>query len=120
MNTNALALAAALSDQELLARLDTLAQRERDSTVDLIAHLAALDTRPNVYAAEGYGSLFKYCTEALRLSEDAACTRIEVARTCRRFPVVLGLLASGEMTLTSVRLLARHLTAENHVAVLER
>jgi 5-methylcytosine-specific restriction endonuclease McrA len=58
--------------------------------------------------------------QALRLSEDAACNRIEAARACRRFPVILDLLASGEMTLTSVRLLGRHLTPENHQAVLEK
>src|SRR2546422_11335446 len=61
-----------------------------------------------------------YCTQALRLSEDAACSRIEAARACRRFPVILDLLTSGEMTLTSVRLLGRHLTLENHQAVLAR
>ena len=96
------------------------AGRERDASVDLVAHLAALDTRPAVYAAQGYGSLFSFCTQALRLSEDAACNRIEAARACRRFPVILDLLASGEVTLTSVRLLGRHLTPENHQAVLAK
>jgi 5-methylcytosine-specific restriction endonuclease McrA len=42
------------------------------------------------------------------------------ARTCRRFPVVLDLLASGKMTLTSVRMLSGTLTPENHAAVLAR
>jgi len=120
MNTNALATAAALSDHDLLTRLSTLAGREREAMAELLAHLAALDDRPDVYAAEGYGSLYAYCTQALRFSEDAACNRIEAARVCRRFPVILELLASGEMNLTSVRLLRRHLTPENHRAVLER
>jgi hypothetical protein len=97
-----------------------LAGREREASVDLVAHLAALDTRPAVYAAQGYGSLFSFCTQALRLSEDAACNRIEAARACRRFPVILDLLASGAMPLTSVRLLGRHLTPENHQAVLAK
>lgn len=86
--------------------------------VELVAHLAALDGRPALYAARGYGSLFSYCTQALRLSEDAACNRIEAARACRCFPVIVDLLASGEVTLTAVRLLGRHLTPENHRAVL--
>ena len=120
MNTNALATAAALSDHDLLARLRALAGRERETSVELVAHLAELDARPSVYLAHGYGSLHAYCTHALRLSEDAASNRIEAARACRRFPVILDLLASGEMTLTSVRLLGRHLTAENHQAVLEK
>jgi len=54
------------------------------------------------------------------LSEDAACSRIEAARTCRRFPVILDSLATGDLNLTAVRLLGRHLTAENHEAVLAR
>src|SRR6266550_9028575 len=120
MKINILATAAALSDQELLAHLAALAGRERETLVELLAHLIALDDRPGVYSAQGYGSLYTYCTQALRFSEDAACTRIEVARTCRRFPVILDLLGSGEMTLTSVRRLAGHLTPENHQRVLER
>jgi len=120
MKTNILATAARLSDRDLLARLDVLAGREREASVELVAHLAALDSRPAVYAAQGYGSLFSYCTQALRLSEDAACNRIEAARACRRFPVILDLLAAGAMTLTSVRLLGRHLTPENHQAVLAK
>src|SRR5438445_5054162 len=120
MNTNALATAAALSDHDLLARLAALAGRERHTLADLLAHLAALDARPSVYAAHGYGSLHAYCTQALRLSEDAASNRIKAARACRRFPVILDLLVSGEVTLTSVRLLARHLTTDNHLAVLEK
>jgi hypothetical protein len=120
MKTNSLATAAGLSDRELLAHLELLAGKERESLVDLVAHLAALDSRPALYAAHGYGSLFSYCTQALRLSEDAACNRIDAARTCRRFPMILELLASGEVTLTTVRLLGRHLTPENHQSVLAR
>ncbi len=120
MNTNALTTAAGLSDHDLLARLSTLAGRERETLAELLAHLAELDARPSVYAARGYGSLHAYCTQALRLSEDAASNRITAARACRRFPVILELLASGELTLTSVRLLAPHLTPENHQAVFEK
>ena len=56
MNTNVLATVAALSDQDLLARLSALAGRERETLAELLAHLAGLDERPNVYAAQGYGS----------------------------------------------------------------
>src|SRR6185295_5283483 len=73
-----------------------------------------------LYAAHGYGSLFTYCTQALRLSEDAACNRIDAARACRRFPLILDLLVSGSLSLTSVRLLGRHLTVENHQSVLAK
>jgi len=120
MNTNTLALASGLSDQDLLARIGVLASKEREASVELIAHLAVLDVRPSLFAAQGCGSLFNYCTERLRLSEDAACNRIEAARACRSFPVILDHLASGALSLTAVRLLRRHLTPENHEAVLAR
>jgi hypothetical protein len=120
MNTNILANAIALSDPDLLATIGALAGKEREASVDLVAHLAALDARPALYAAEGHGSLFTYCTEVLRLSEDAACNRIQAARACRDFPMILDLLGSGAMSLTSVRLLRPHLTPENHEAVLAR
>jgi hypothetical protein len=120
MNTNMLALASGLSDQDLLARVGALAGKEREATAELVAHLAALDDRPSLYAAGGYGSLFDYCTQVLRLSEDATCNRIQAARACRDFPVILDLLVSGGMSLTSVRMLRPHLTPENHEAVLAR
>jgi 5-methylcytosine-specific restriction endonuclease McrA len=118
MTTQTLAAAAALSDRDLLLRLGQLAAKEREASAELVTHLAVLDARPDVYAAQGYGSLFSYCTQALRLSEDAACNRIEAARACRRFPLILELLVSGSLSLTTVRLLARHLTLENHEGVL--
>jgi hypothetical protein len=120
MKNDILASAVALSDHDLLARLDALAGNERAACVELVAHLAALDARPALYAAQGYGSLFGYCTQALRLSEDAACNRSAAARACRRFPVILELLASGALSVTSVRLLRPHLTVENHEAILAR
>ena len=43
----------------------------------------------------------------------------EVARAARRFPVILEWLAAGSVNLTTVRLLAPHLTPENHRSALE-
>jgi hypothetical protein len=76
-----------------------------------------LDTR-RLYLAEGCSSLFGYCTQVLRLSEHAAYGRIEAARAARRFPAVLDLLEDGSITLTTVTLVAAHLTAENAAQVL--
>jgi hypothetical protein len=88
--------------------------------VELVAHLAVLELRPNLYRAQGYGSLFRYCTGALRLSEDAACNRTKVTRACREFPMILDLMAAGTVSLTTVKMLAPHLTVANHDAVLAR
>jgi hypothetical protein len=115
-----LASALALSDTDLLGRIEWLACTERQASAELVAHLAALELRPSLHAAQGYGTLFAYCTQALRLSEDAACNRIQATRICRRFPVVLELLASGALTLSAIRMLGPHLTDENHETVLAR
>jgi hypothetical protein len=120
MSMNTLTLAFGLSDHDLLARIGVLAAKEREATVELVAHLAVLDARPALFAAQGYGSLFTYCTHVLGLSEDATCNRTKAARASRRFPVILDLLASGALSLTSVRLLAPCLTPENHQAILAR
>jgi len=120
MNTNMLSTALALPDPDLLACLPVLAARERTAIAELVAHLAALRLRPSLYAALGYGTLFAYCRGVLRLSEDAAANRIHAAKACLKFPVILELLASGELSLSAVRMLRQHLTAENHQRVLAR
>ena len=106
-----------LSDDELLAEVSRLARCEREVTADLVAHLAELETR-RLHLAAGFPSLFAYCTGFLRLSEYEAFNRIEAARAARRFPRVLAMLSDGSLTLTTAQLLGRHLTEENHGALL--
>lgn len=107
-----------LSDAQLLDEVRTLSERERHATALLIASLAELDAR-RLYLGEGCSSLFTYCTKVLQLSEHAAYGRIEAARAVKRFPVLLDRLVDGSITLTTVCLLASHLTIENHAALLE-
>src|SRR5262245_26232228 len=91
-----------LTDEELLSRVKALAASEREATAALVAALAELDER-RIYLGEGYPSLFKYCTQALHLSGDAAYNRIRAARTATKWPVVLDWLADGSLSLASVR-----------------
>jgi hypothetical protein len=118
MKNDILASLNLISDTQLVARLKSLVARERDVTAELIAHLAELDTR-DVHLKEGYGSLYVYCRDALGLSEWEAYNRIEVARAVRRFPVILEMLTDGSLNLTAARLLAPHLTPDNHREVLD-
>src|SRR5262245_34983619 len=98
-----------LSNADLVAALHSLARGEREATAQLIAHLAEMDAR-RLYLVAGFSSLFVYCTTVLRLSEDAAYNRIDVARTVRRFPLILDKLAEGSLSIATVRLLSPHLT----------
>jgi 5-methylcytosine-specific restriction endonuclease McrA len=104
---------AQLSDEDLDAQLLRLAQTEHDTTVELIEHLAELAAR-RLHLAAGFRSLFEYCRERLGLSEGEAYNRIVASRAVRRFPYVLSRLADGAVNLTTVRLLFKHLTPENH------
>ncbi len=112
-----IAHATRLSDRELLDQIECLAQREREATAALIAHLAVIDER-RLYLSEGFSCLFTYCRQVLHYSEHAAYNRMEVARAVRKYPVILELLGDGSLSLTAVRLLAPELTPANHLDVL--
>ncbi len=107
-----------LSDAALLAETARAAGAERRATAGLVALLAEVDAR-RLFLGQGYASLFAWCTGALHLSEPAAYSRIAAARAARRYPLIFTLLADGDVTLTTITLLAAHLTDENHEALLE-
>src|SRR2546426_1733765 len=118
MKTNILLSAVVrLSDRHLLDEVKRLAARERDVTVELIAHLAEVEER-GLHHAEGFDSMFLYCRQILLLSEHAAYGRIEAARAARKFPIILEMLAEGSLNLTTVGLVGRHLTRDNYREVL--
>lgn len=88
---------AQLTDEQLLTEVHSLVARERQMTARLIASLAELETR-GLHLCDGCQSLFTYCTQRLRLSESEAYSRIGAARTARKWPLVLELLADGSIT----------------------
>ena len=115
---DSLASLARLSDRQLLEHVGRMAGDERTATARLVASLAEVDRR-QLYRDAGCSSLFTFCTDVLRLSESEAYLRIEAARAARKFPLVLERLAEASLTLTAVSKLARHLTEENHRALLD-
>jgi len=102
-----------ISDDQLTKEVARLARCEREATVTLIEYLGELYAR-RLHERAGYGSLFTYCVKVLGFSEAAAYDRMKAAKIGRRYPVVLDLLASGDINLTTVRLLSPCLTRENH------
>src|SRR5689334_16342997 len=114
MNTSELS---ALSNDALVAETRRAAGAERQATGYLIQLLIEVEQR-RLHLALGYSSMFAYCTRALLLSEQAAYSRITAARAIRRFPVMLALLTNGALTLSSVGLLAPHMTEENAESLL--
>jgi hypothetical protein len=103
----------ALSDTQLVAELKRPARVLRETIAQMVVHLAEMDDR-QLHLAAGFPSLYAYCVEVLRLSEDDAYDRIEVARAGRAFPQIFGMLGAGTLSLTTIQLVAPWLTADNH------
>src|SRR5260221_66264 len=107
-----------LTNNELTEALARLARSGRETTVGLVNHLAEFEAR-DLHLAAGFDSLFAYCTEVLRLSEHEAYHRILAARTARKHPRILRMLGDGTLNLTTVRLIAPHLTDESADGLLD-
>ena len=103
---------AALGDEQLLASLRQLLAEERKLSARLLVHLGEVDAR-GLYREHAYASMFDYCVQALHLSEAEAYLRIRAARLTRQFPRVLPMMASGELHLSAIKLLAPILTDAN-------
>jgi 5-methylcytosine-specific restriction endonuclease McrA len=101
-----------VSDAVLMRDLVALVAQNRNTTANLLAHIAEVDAR-RLYLPAGYSSMYAYCVEELHLSEDAAYKRIQAARTARAYPILFDAVADGRLHLTAVNLLAPHLTSGN-------
>jgi 5-methylcytosine-specific restriction endonuclease McrA len=110
---------AQLSEQELLARFERLVADDRANTARLLVAIAEIDER-KLWARRACPSMFAFCMRFYNMSEQVTAKRLWAARTSRRFPTILAMLARGELHLNGVHLLARHLTEDNHVEVLKR
>ena len=69
---------ALLSDTELLARIPAIVQAERIATAEVVEHLVEVERR-RLYLEQACSSLYTYCCERLRYSQDAALKRARVA-----------------------------------------
>ena len=108
-----------VTDQELITRLLRLVRADQKLNAGLLLHLGEVDAR-GLYREHAYPSMFAYCVEELHMSEAQAYLRIQAARLGRRFPRVVLLLGQGALHLTAIKLLGPHLTADNHVRLLEQ
>src|SRR5262245_18710465 len=107
-----------LTDDQLLAEVQQLVTRDRQTTAEVIRALIAIDAQ-RLYLREGCPSLYAYCTQVLHMDDGAAYNRIETARAARRVPALLEAIGDGSLTLSSARLLAPHLTLENYAELLQ-
>ena len=90
-----------LPDETLTRRLLEIRKQERRLLVEFLGYLAELDRRKTV-VAQGYPSLFSFCTDFLGLSKASAFRRTTAARLLARFPLVAEYLADGRLNLTTL------------------
>jgi 5-methylcytosine-specific restriction endonuclease McrA len=108
-----------MSEHELLDHFEALVLRDRSTTAQLLVAIAEIDER-KLWARHACPSMFAFCVERFHMSEQVTAKRIWAARTARRFPVILAMVERGELHLSAIHLLARHLTADNYRDVLQR
>ncbi len=108
-----------LSEQRLLQRFGDLVRQDRTNTAQLLAHIAEIDRR-KLWAKHACPSMFAFCMQRFHMSESMTGKRIWAARTARRFPVILQMVAAGELHLSGINQLGKHLTDDNHQALLAR
>jgi len=101
-----------LSIRDLSRGAEGLVAFQRRNEAELIAHLAEISRRRG-HLELGYGSLFDYCTRHLGLGKYSVWNRTQVAGISRRFPQVLERLAAGKVSLSSLGVLAPHLSEGN-------
>ena len=108
----------ALSDPDLVASLQRVKSRHQHNTAELLAHLVEVDRR-RLYLDAGFSSLHTYTTETLQCSDPEAYHRIGAARAAAEYPVVLGMVARGELSLSTINQLKAHLDEDNHEELLD-
>src|SRR5688572_25640216 len=109
----------ALNDRALLHQFGKLVRKDHEGNAALLRHIDAIDRR-QLWAKLGHPSLFDFLVVRYHVSESTAGKRIGAARTARRFPIILDMVARGEIHLSAIHCLKAHLTPENHEQVLSQ
>jgi HNH endonuclease len=89
-----------MSDERLIAAMDTLAHQERELLTVVLRHLREIDFR-RLFCDLGYPSLFEYAVRRLGYSHDQAARRIAAMRLIKSMPEVEEKIASGSLNLTN-------------------
>ena len=88
-----------LNNEELLSQTKLLVQKERNIHIQVLHHLAEIDSR-RLYFRQGFSSLFDYAVRELGYSEGAAYRRIKAMKLCRDLPETESRLQAGRLSLS--------------------
>ena len=90
-----------MQDHEVHKGAEAAAQRERDSTIEVLHFLAEVDRR-KLYFQHQKTSLWAYCRFVLKFSEGATSRRISSMKLLREVPEIEAKVESGELNLTTL------------------
>ena len=107
-----------LPPEVAMGNVDAIDLEEKSRIAEGLALIAVIDERRD-YLAAGYSCMRSYCMGRLRMSEDRALRRIQVARVALRFPEVFECLADGRLSVATAAVLAPHLEPETAASLLE-
>ncbi len=110
---------AALSDRELIRRLDLINRRENRTAVSAVFHIAEIDER-KLYLERGFSSMFEYCTGRLGYTGATAGRRVAVGRCINKYPLAGEMLANRETTPYIISLIAGVIDESNSAMLLEK
>ena len=108
-----------LSNNELIAELEKLVAQEKQTTNEIVRHLAEIEER-KLYLDLGYSSMFDYATQRLGYSASSAMRRIRVARAGTKVPEIFNYLAEEKVSLSALSACSDVLVKQDGRQVLER
>lgn len=92
-----------------------MSSSERLLGAAIVEHLCEVEAR-SLHLDIGFGSLFEYCTKGLGFSKDVAFKRVKVAQAAAERPRIVEYLETGELSLSSVVVIASHLESVDEAA----
>ncbi len=107
------------SNDALILRLRQLLSREERIVVQFVLHLAEVYER-RLHLGLGYGSLFTFCREHLRMSNGTAGRRADAAFLLIRFPLAAERLRDGRISLSVFLALEEIMHEDTYQSILDR
>jgi 5-methylcytosine-specific restriction endonuclease McrA len=107
-----------LSDEELVSQLASLCLEGRRLVARVIVHLTEVEDR-GVDKKAACSSMWDFCLRRLGMSEGETSRRLNAVKLVRRFPSLLGRIERGEIHLSTLKILGRHLDESNLDELLE-
>lgn len=108
-----------LTSHALIGRVEELLARERRIVVAFLRHLGEVERR-RLHLELGFGSLFAFCTDRLRLSTGTAWRRVTAVKLIGMHPVICDYLVDGRLSLAALGELKDVLGGEDGAQILER